>query len=180
MSYYEFHVSRRYVQYEGALAELPRYAASIGKKLLILVAAIPERVEPVIERAMRTSTAEALQPQLEMENPRYAGFRAKAGDYDSMRAEMSYEFREIVDVIPSERTIRAVADYVRTEGFDTVVGIGGGRGMDFARGITHFTPVKVILAPTLAATNAPNSTLSVIYSDDGNTIVDYCTLKTPR
>ena len=44
MSYYEFHVSRRYVQYEGALAELPRYAASIGKKLLILVAAIPERV----------------------------------------------------------------------------------------------------------------------------------------
>ena len=173
MSYYEFHVSSRYVQYEGALAELPRYAASIGKKLLILVAAIPERVEPVIERAMRTSTAEALQPKLEMENPRYAGFRAKAGDYDSMRAEMTYEFREIVDVIPSERNIRAVADYVRAEGFDTVVGIGGGRGMDFARGIMHFTPVKVILAPTLAATNAPISTLSVIYSDDGNTIVDY-------
>ena len=173
MSYYEFHVSRRYVQYEGALAELPRYAASIGKKLLILVAAIPERVEPVIERAMRTATADALQPQLEMENPRYAGFRAKAGDCDAMRADMSYEFREIVDVVPSEGNIRAVADYVRAEGFDTVVGIGGGRGMDFARGITHFVPVKVILVPTLAATNAPISTLSVIYSDDGNTIVDY-------
>lgn len=45
--------------------------------------------------------------------------------------------------------------------------------MDFARGITHFVPVKVILAPTLAATNAPISTLSVIYSDDGSSIVDY-------
>ena len=45
--------------------------------------------------------------------------------------------------------------------------------MDFARGITHIVPVKVILVPTLAATNAPISTLSVIYSDDGSSIVDY-------
>ncbi len=45
--------------------------------------------------------------------------------------------------------------------------------MDIARGITRFTPAHVILVPTLAATNATISTLSVIYSDDGSVIEDY-------
>lgn len=161
------------MQFEGALKELPRYAATIGKKLLFLVAGIPERVIPVIEQAMHTSTAEALQPCLEQENPRYAGYRVKAKEYDAMRKGMTYEFLEIVDRIPSKKNIQAIAEYVRSKGFDTVVGIGGGRGMDFARAITHFVPVKVILVPTLAATNAPISTLSVIYSDDGSSIEDY-------
>ena len=173
MSYYEFHVSRRYVQFEGALNELPRYASSIGKKILILVASIPERVEETIRKAMLCPSALMMQAELGQESSRYADHIRNAAHYDDLRRGMSYEFYEIVDEIPSVNNIRAVADYVRSKGFDTVVGIGGGRGLDFARAITHFVPVKVILVPTLAATNAPISTLSVIYSEDGSTIEDY-------
>ena len=60
-----------------------------------------------------------------------------------------------------------LAEQVQAQGFDTVVGVGGGKGQDFARALTHFLPVKVILVPTLAATNASISTLSVIYTPDG-------------
>jgi len=111
--------------------------------------------------------------EIALKNSRYAGYCKKAGYYDTLKSGMEYEFHEIVDSIPCEKNIKAVADYVREKGFDTVVGIGGGRGLDFARAITHFVPVKVILVPTLAATNAPISTLSVIYSDDGSKILDY-------
>ena len=173
MSYYEFHVSRRYVQFEGALNELPRYASSIGKKLLILVASIPEQVEENIRKAMLCPSGLMMQDELARENSRYADHKKNAAHYDDLRRGMSYEFYEIVDEVPSVNNIKAVADYVRSKGFDTVVGIGGGRGLDFARAITHFVPVKVILVPTLAATNAPISTLSVIYSEDGSTIEDY-------
>lgn len=173
MSYYEFHVSRRYVQFEGALNELPRYASSIGKKLLILVASIPERVEETIRKAMLCPSGLMMQDELARESSRYADHKKNAAHYDDLRRGMSYEFYEIVDEVPSVNNIKAVADYVRSKGFDTVVGVGGGRGLDFARAITHFVPVKVILVPTLAATNASISTLSVIYSEDGFSIVDY-------
>ena len=173
MSYYEFHVSRRYVQFEGALNELPRYASSIGKKLLILVASIPNRVEETIKKAMLCPSGLMMQDELVRESSRYADHRKNAAHYDDLRQGMSYEFYEILDEIPSVNNIKAVADYVRSKGFDTVVGVGGGRGLDFARAITHFVPVKVILVPTLTATNAPISTLSVIYSEDGSTIEDY-------
>lgn len=173
MSYYEFHVSRRYVQFEGALNELPRYASSIGKKILILVASIPERVEETIRKAMLCPSGLMMQDALARESSRYADHQKNAAHYDELRRGMSYEFYEIVDEVPSVNNIKAVADYVRSKGFDTVVGIGGGRGLDFARAITHYVPVRVILIPTLAATNAPISTLSVIYSEDGSTIEDY-------
>lgn len=173
MSYYEFHVSRRYVQYEGAIKELPRYASTIGKKLLILVASIPEQVEKLISESMNSDCKACMNYEIAKTNSRYAGYFKNADYYDKLREGMEYEFLEIVDSIPSEKNIERVANYVKEKGFDTVVGIGGGRGLDFTRGITHFIPVKVILVPTLAATNASISTLSVIYSDDGSIIQEY-------
>lgn len=173
MSYYEYHVSRRYVQFPGAIRELPRYVASIGKKLLILIGSIPEIVEPQIEAAMEASCREQLNDAVRASSSRYAAFYQTAEHFDLLRKGMAYELYEIIDWIPSARNIQKIADHVKSGGFDTVVGIGGGRTMDIARGITRFTPAHVILVPTLAATNATISTLSVIYSDDGSVIEDY-------
>lgn len=56
MSYYEYHVARRYVQFEGALRELPNYAALIGKNILCLTACDPVR-EQIEEKFAKGSAA---------------------------------------------------------------------------------------------------------------------------
>ena len=41
MSYYEFHVARRYVQFGGALRELANYLTLVGKNILLITRSIP-------------------------------------------------------------------------------------------------------------------------------------------
>lgn len=174
MSYFEYHVAKRYVQFAGALYELPRYAALIGKKILVLTACGPatEKVVNRIWDGLRRSTEELLQPALVESSVRYAGYQGMCERIDALREEMHWEFLDLMDQEVSRKNVQKMAEFAAQGGFDTVVGIGGGKGMDFARAMTHYLPLKVILVPTLAATNASISTLSVIYSDDGR-ILEY-------
>ena len=163
MSYIEYHVARRYVQFEGALRELANYASLIGRKVLILTACAPvtEQVVAKIREGIDAPAAKWMNPQLAADSPRYARYMPMTDRFDALRREMEFEFYDIDDPVVAEENIRRVAEYVQARGIDTVVGVGGGKGQDFARALTHFVPVKVILVPTLAATNASISTLSV-------------------
>ena len=175
MSYIEYHVARRYVQFEGALRELANYASLIGRKVLILTACAPvtEQVVAKIREGIDAPAAKWMNPQLAADSPRYARYMPMTDSFDALRREMEFEFYDIGDTVVAEENIRRVAEYVQARGVDTVVGVGGGKGQDFARALTHFVPVKVILVPTLAATNASISTLSVLYSPDGAKIEQY-------
>lgn len=175
MSYYEYHVARRYVQFEGALRELANYASLVGKKVLLLTACDPVRelVEDRIREGLERPAAACMNPRLAADSPRYARYVPMAQRLDEFRSEMEFEFYDIGDRIITQSNIRSVAEYAKSRGIDTVVGIGGGKGQDFARALTHFLPVRVILVPTLAATNASISTLSVLYSEDGSRIQQY-------
>ena len=175
MSYIEYHVARRYVQFEGALRELANYASLIGRKVLILTACAPvtEQVVAKIREGIDAPAAKWMNPQLAADSPRYARYMPMTDRFDALRREMEFEFYDIGDTVVAEENIRRVAEYVQAHGVDTVVGVGGGKGQDFARALTHFVPVKVILVPTLAATNASISTLSVLYSPDGAKIEQY-------
>lgn len=52
-------------------------------------------------------------------------------------------------------------------GADMIVGVGGGKCIDASKAAAHYLKLPVIIVPTIAATDAPCSALSVIYSDDG-------------
>lgn len=49
---------------------------------------------------------------------------------------------------------------------DVIVGLGGGKTLDAAKAVAHLMNVPVIIAPTVASTDAPCSALSIIYRSE--------------
>ena len=47
-----------------------------------------------------------------------------------------------------------------------IIGVGGGKTMDVAKGLGFFLGSDVIVVPTIASTDAPCSSLAVLYHDD--------------
>lgn len=175
MSFYEYHVAKRYIQYEDALSELPKYLSLIGKRVLFLEICDPvrEKIEAKIKAAFRMTSAETVNAQMALESSRYRRYADMNERFDDLRRDMTFEFMNLGETIVEEAGIRKTAEYIVENGFDTVVGIGGGKALDYARAITHFADVRIVLVPTLCATNASVSTLSVIYSPDGQKLQAY-------
>lgn len=59
------------------------------------------------------------------------------------------------------------ARHCKDTGVTAVVGIGGGKVLDTAKGIAYDTGLPMVIIPTVCATDAPCSSLSVMYTDDG-------------
>jgi len=51
---------------------------------------------------------------------------------------------------------------------DVVIGIGGGKTIDVAKAVSYKLGTRFVIVPTIAATDAPTSSLSVIYNEDGS------------
>jgi glycerol dehydrogenase len=65
---------------------------------------------------------------------------------------------------PSE--IARVAE--AASGADAVVAVGGGKAIDTAKAAAIPAQLPLVIAPTIASTDAPTSALSVVYNDDGS------------
>lgn len=59
-----------------------------------------------------------------------------------------------------------VAD-ITEAGHDVVVGLGGGSAIDAAKAAGHLAGIRCASVPTAASSDAPTSSLSVIYSEEG-------------
>lgn len=67
----------------------------------------------------------------------------------------------------STKEIQRLAELGEDKDADIVVGIGGGKTIDTAKGVADKLEALTVIVPTTASTDAPTSALSVIYSDGG-------------
>lgn len=74
-----------------------------------------------------------------------------------------YAFRgEVTETLIEEKT-----EELKSVNPDVVMGIGGGKTIDVAKAVGSKLQKPFIIVPTIAATDAPSSSLSVIYREDG-------------
>ena len=67
----------------------------------------------------------------------------------------------------SQAEIDRLVAVLRDCGANVVVGLGGGKIFDTAKAVAAAVDAPVVIVPTIAATDAPCSALSVIYTDEG-------------
>lgn len=66
----------------------------------------------------------------------------------------------------SQAEIKMILGHKKTE-TDLVIGVGGGKTIDTAKAVAYRGELPVLIAPTIASTDAPCSAVSVIYSPQG-------------
>ncbi len=74
---------------------------------------------------------------------------------------------EVFGGISSNGEIEKMRKIVQEEKIQVVVAIGGGSAIDTAKATAHYEKLPVVIIPTVCATDAPCTGLSVIYNDDG-------------
>ncbi len=67
----------------------------------------------------------------------------------------------------TDREIERLASLARDFGAQTVAALGGGKTLDAAKAVAARVGVPVAVAPTIASTDAPCSSVCVIYSPEG-------------
>jgi glycerol dehydrogenase len=67
----------------------------------------------------------------------------------------------------SDNEIQRLFKQFGQAGGDLVVGLGGGKTLDAAKAVAHLAQVPAIMVPTIASTDAPCSSVCVVYTPEG-------------
>ncbi|MUV85377.1 iron-containing alcohol dehydrogenase [Natronomonas sp. CBA1123] len=71
-----------------------------------------------------------------------------------------------LDEVPTDDRIDRIVDEI--DATDVVVGAGGGRTLDITKAVAARLETSIVTVPTIASTDAPTSSLSVIYTEAGD------------
>ncbi|MBQ1436147.1 MAG: iron-containing alcohol dehydrogenase [Clostridia bacterium] len=170
MAYFEYRTNASYVQGEGALLELKKYAFHLGSRFLIAMACGPVK-EQVLAK-VKKSFDEPMLNNVNKKNLRAGMSAYLASQYDAMDKKVEYAIIDIDGQQVTEANIEMLTGAARKFNADCIIGIGGGKALDMVRGVYHRLgrPIKVVLCPTIVATNAPASTITVLYNDEDKTV----------
>lgn len=127
----------KYVQGQGAWQRLHEYAANLGQKGAYAVAS------PHILKHYWADIEKSFQE---------ANFPLQAHRFGGEC---------------SMNEINRIVNDLKAKECDVIIGIGGGKTLDTAKAVGFYANLPVIIAPSIASTDAPCSALSVIYTDDG-------------
>jgi len=86
---------------------------------------------------------------------------------DSLAKENMGCHQEIFGGECCDQEINRLVAAGKANGVDLVIAAGGGKVIDTGKAVAHEMKVPVVIVPTIAATDAPCSALSVIYTEDG-------------
>ena len=67
----------------------------------------------------------------------------------------------------SDQEIQRLITAAKAQGADLVISTGGGKVIDTGKAVAYEMKIPVIIIPTIAATDAPCSALSVVYTEEG-------------
>jgi len=86
---------------------------------------------------------------------------------EDLKARSAFVHYEAFHGEASDVEIDRVSQVGRDLDIQVILGLGGGKTIDSAKAIADLLEVPVVIAPTIASTDAPTSALSVIYTDEG-------------
>lgn len=161
----------------GALYDIKRVTFGFGKRYLIVTGC-----GVVTDEAVRRITASFEEPAARHTRSFTNPVGQRTGvyntlpktDLDKVKLECRFIDREGVQVTleNAEQLKKEIVSW----GADVVVAVGGGKVLDLVRTASHFIDSyfrpKIVLCPTLLASNAPATSLSVIYKADGSGMED--------
>ena len=98
---------------------------------------------------------------------------------DGLNPEGVTVVRYDVNPVCTEAAIRLASENARQAGVDMIAGFGGGKVIDLGRASADDLSLPYISVPTVAASDAPCSSLSVIYDDDDHVVQDRFVRKNP-
>ncbi|GHU83722.1 glycerol dehydrogenase [Spirochaetia bacterium] len=93
--------------------------------------------------------------------------RVEAAIFKSAQKQGMEIVYEIFNGECSINEVNRIGEAFKKSGAHCIAGIGGGKLLDAGKAAAYYNKVPAVSVPTTAATDAPCSALSVLYSDDG-------------
>jgi len=170
MSIFEFRTNSVYVQGPNALRELRFHTYPLGSKFMIITGCGP--LTDNVVSTVRKSFDNPMASNVQETSLRYAANKARAEKYDAQNKDIQYEIFDFEGMQVTRENVDKYAALAEKMDADVLIAIGGGKTLDIVRAVhIQLGRCEVALCPTSAATNAPASTLTVIY-DEAGMIVD--------